>query len=161
MKIISGGQTGVDRAALDWAIARGIDHGGWCPLNRRALDGPIPNHYQLCETKSEGYSRRTKLNVQDSDGTLVLSRGSIVGGSLLTKRFASELGKPALVVDLDLHFGTQATLLQGWLLANRIQALNVAGPSESRFPGIYELAKNFLSEALQSPIVTKSPSDQI
>ena len=99
-KIISGGQTGVDRAALDVALAMGIDCGGWCPKGRRAEDGSIPSRYPLAETASPAYSQRTKRNVRDSDATLILARGQPRGGTLLTKRTAVELGKPCLSIDL-------------------------------------------------------------
>lgn len=145
LKIISGGQTGVDRAALDWAISHKVDHGGWCPLNRKAGDGPIPAHFRLVETPSPGYSERTRRNVQDADATLILSRGLLVGGSKLTQRFAAELERPVLVVDLDKDRTDQVNELQRWLTASPINILNVAGPSEDRFPGIYQLAMDFLN----------------
>lgn len=86
-KVISGGQTGADRAALDWACENGVPHGGWCPKGRMAADGPLAPHYQLCETDSAGYRQRTKLNVRDSDATLVLNTGTLDGGTLQTVRF--------------------------------------------------------------------------
>jgi hypothetical protein len=79
-RIVSGGQAGVDRAALDWAIARGIPHGGWCPAGRIAEDGMIPERYQLRETASPGYRERTRRNVEDSDGTLILNLGELDAG---------------------------------------------------------------------------------
>ncbi|MCX8018628.1 MAG: putative molybdenum carrier protein, partial [Rhodocyclaceae bacterium] len=99
-RIISGGQTGVDRAALDWAIARGIPHGGWCPKGRLAEDGPIAPRYNLTETESADLGERTWCNVRDSDGTLILNRGDLSGGSLKTLYLAERLGRPCLVVPL-------------------------------------------------------------
>ena len=96
-KIVSGGQTGVDRAALDWARQHHIDHGGWCPKGRLASDGVIPTDYLLHETESSGYRQRTKRNVQDSDATLILSMGELDGGTLQTVEFAKRLKKPYLV----------------------------------------------------------------
>ena len=99
--ILSGGQTGADRAALDWAIRHRIVHGGWCPRGRAAVDGPIACRYQLRETESDGYRQRTKLNVQDSDATLILSTGDLDGGTLQAVRFANAMRKPRLVIQLD------------------------------------------------------------
>jgi hypothetical protein len=93
-KIVSGGQTGVDRGALDAAIAAGLDHGGWCPTGRKAEDGTIPEKYQLSETSSSSYAGRTALNVRDSGGTLVLSKGLIRGGTRLTIELASRYDRP-------------------------------------------------------------------
>src|SRR5262249_2490126 len=100
-RIVSGGQTGVDRAALDWAINHRVEHGGWCPRGRRAEDGPIAAHYQLIETDSAGYAERTKRNVRETDATLLLNVGTLEGGSLLTQRIAIGAGKPYLVVQVD------------------------------------------------------------
>ena len=105
MKIISGGQTGVDRGALDAAMELGIPHGGWCPRGRTAEDGRIPDRYQLRETDSPDYSFRTEQNVLDSDATLILYRGRIAGGTELTLRLARQHGRPHLVVDLDAAVG--------------------------------------------------------
>src|SRR5437870_9182944 len=99
-KIISGGQTGVDRAALDVALELGLPCGGWCPKRRRAEDGPIPERYPLTETSSRAYPQRTRCNVLDSDGTLILTRGRPTGGTALTIQIAAESGKPYFVVDL-------------------------------------------------------------
>src|SRR6266851_4977853 len=96
-KIISGGQTGVDRAALDVALELGIPCGGWCPKGRRAEDGRIPKRYPLVETPTPAYPVRTEWNVRDSDGTLVLARGQASGGTALTIEFATDYGKPCLV----------------------------------------------------------------
>jgi hypothetical protein len=143
-KIISGGQTGVDRAALDVALAMGIDCGGWCPKGRRAEDGPIPSRYPLAETASPSYSQRTKRNVRDSDATLILSRGQPRGGTLLTKRTAVELGKPCLSIDL----GAPEALaeVREWLARHAVRVLNVAGPRESQSPSITLEATRLLHE---------------
>lgn len=97
--IISGGQTGVDWAALDFAIARQIPHGGWCPAGRRAADGVLDVRYQLIETESNGYRQRTKYNARDADATLIIYRGRLEGGSLLTRDLATGHGKPLLLCD--------------------------------------------------------------
>jgi hypothetical protein len=143
-KFISGGQTGVDRAALDVAIELGIEHGGWCPAGRLAEDGPISPAYNLRETASDKYDARTKANVRDSDGTLIITRGELAGGTLLTRRLAEERRKPWLVVDLDHHDVDSIYLAQSWITRERIRMLNVAGPRESTSPGIYFAAAAFL-----------------
>ncbi len=145
-KIISGGQTGVDRSALDVALALGIPCGGWCPKGRRAEDGRIPAHYPLTETTAKDYRVRTRRNVRDSDGTLILTRGSLSGGTALTLRLAMEMAKPSLVVDLARR--PRVRDVRVWLAAHRIRVLNVAGPRESNQPGICLQAKKFLQRML-------------
>lgn len=142
MKIISGGQTEVDRAALDVALELGLACGGYCPKGRCAEDGPIPDKYPLQETPSADLAQRTEWNVRDSDGTLILTLGNPTGGTALTIEHAQELRRPCLVVDLNLPVKTDA--INGWLAANQIQTLNVAGPRASESPQIYELAKTML-----------------
>ncbi len=134
-RIVSGGQTGADRAALDWAIANGIAHGGWCPHGRRAEDGRIGPRYALKETPSRDYDQRTRWNVRDSDGTLIISRAAqLTGGSAYTARCAERLGKPWLHV----HPGTEgAHAAREFLERHRIRTLNVAGPRASGDPEIY------------------------
>ncbi len=141
-KIVSGGQTGVDRGALDAAIALGIPHGGWCPRGRLAEDGPIPAGYRLTETESAEYSVRTERNVLDSDGTLILFRGELSGGTELTRRLAGRHQKPCFVVDLDAMSEPEA--VRRWLVESRVQTLNVAGPRESQNRGISADARQVL-----------------
>ena len=141
-KIISGGQTGVDRAALDMALELGIPCGGWCPKGRKSEDGPIPNRYPLRETGSASYPVRTAKNVQDSDGTLVLTMGPPMGGTALTIKLAKGKRKPFLVFDLNKC--RDALLTRTWILTNRIKILNIAGPRESECPGVYHQACEFL-----------------
>lgn len=145
-KVVSGGQTGVDRAALDVALEFGIARGGWCPKGRKAEDGPLPPHYPLQETSSDVYAQRTEWNVRDSDGTLVLTRGRPTEGTALTVQIASRLGKPCLVLDLDEQPGLTAVVT--WAKANQVKVLNVAGPRESRCPGISVQAAQFLRKIL-------------
>ena len=145
-KLVSGGQTGVDRAALDAALALGLPCGGWCPRGRRAEDGPIDGRYPLEETPSSDYAQRTEWNVRDSDGTLVLTRGEPHGGTAFTLDVARDLGRPALVLDPAGAPDTGA--VRDWLKRERIGVLNVAGPRESGAPGIYEEALFFLRAAL-------------
>jgi Circularly permutated YpsA SLOG family len=137
-RIVSGGQTGVDRAALDVAVSLGIPCGGWCPRGRRAEDGPIAGCYPLQETESENYAVRTRENVRDSDATLVLTVGEPTGGTALTVEFAAELRRPCKIIDLNNKPDPAA--IAAWISANRIVALNVAGPRESTAPGAYAAA---------------------
>ena len=143
-KIVSGGQTGVDRAALDTAMALGVPVGGWCPKGRRAEDGVIDLRYRLIETPDEQYAQRTAWNVRDSDGTLVLLFDKPSPGTNLTIEEANTLGKALLLVDLTTNPEEMQVL--GWLEANGILVLNVAGPRESEAPGIYEAARAFLDD---------------
>lgn len=140
-RIVSGGQAGADRAALDWAIARDIPHGGWCPRGRKAEDGVLHSRYRLRETGSAGYAERTRRNVEDADATLIVNLGVLDGGSLETLRIARARGKPALVLQLDEEAVEGAVArVRAWLEQNRVVTLNVAGPRESKRPGIYRRA---------------------
>ena len=152
-KIVSGGQTGTDRAALDFALAHGYEVGGWVPKGRLAEDGPIPGRYPgLRESDSPDPAVRTALNVRDSDATLILSHGPLTGGSLLTFREATRAGKPVLHLDLDAIPSTQATrVLREWLASQRPNVLNVAGPRASGDPWIAEATEAVLRGALRGP----------
>ena len=141
----------MDRAALDAAIFLDLEHGGWCPRNRRAEDGPIDAVYQLKETTDASYSVRTEQNVVDSDGTLILCTGKLTGGTKLTANLAAKHRRPCLV--LDLISQTQEQLYShffDWLCEENIGVLNVAGPRESTAPGIGQLAERFLISALEN-----------
>lgn len=142
-KVVSGGQTGVDRAALSVAIAMEIEHGGWCPKGRRAEDGKIPSEFDLSETPSRDYSVRTQWNVRDSDGTLVLYDREISGGTKLTCALAQQLDKPLLALDLSGNVGVEQAIQ--WIEEFQIKILNIAGPRESGAPGISEAATIFLT----------------
>jgi predicted Rossmann-fold nucleotide-binding protein len=141
-KIISGGQTGVDRAGLDAAMEAGLPVGGYIPKGRLAEDGQVPDKYPMTETGSKDYKARTKRNVIESDGTLIINIGSIVSGTALTARIALELNKPLMIVQLDQAYQMGAVI--NWLNENQVQTLNIAGPRESKIPGIHEQAKTFL-----------------
>ncbi|MBI4006817.1 MAG: putative molybdenum carrier protein [Gammaproteobacteria bacterium] len=143
-RIISGGQSGVDRAALDIAIELDIPHGGWCPRGRMAEDGIIERCYQLKEADDEDYMRRTELNVRDSDGTLILNTGKITGGTALTLQFARQLNKPLLIINLDQPYDCKP--VYNWLNRYEIEILNIAGPRESKHQGIYSMAERFLRD---------------
>jgi len=148
VKIVSGGQTGVDRAALDVAAELGYERGGWCPRGRLAEDGALATSYPLEETPSTRYAERTTWNVRDSDGTLIVAVGPLAGGTALTARTAKRLGKPLHTVDLD-QCGDPRPAVE-WLESHGIRVLNVAGPRESGEPGIYVRAAGFLRELFRA-----------
>lgn len=147
-RIISGGQTGADRGALDAAIELGIEHGGHCPAGRRAEDGRIPERFRLIETASSDYAVRTEKNVLDADGTLLVTRGTPTGGSALTAALARKHGRPLLHLDLDSAADPVAAFRE-WLDARAIPCLNVAGPRESSCPGIAQDVRSLLVRALR------------
>jgi hypothetical protein len=137
LKIVSGGQTGVDRAALDVARALKLPHGGWCPLGRRAEDGRIDSIYELREVDSPKYWVRTERNVVDSDATLILFRAPLTGGTQFTFRMTQRYEKPCWLVDLSQPDWPVASEFNAWLDEHRVRVLNVAGPRESSAAGIY------------------------
>ena len=155
LRIVSGGQSGVDRAALDVALALGLPCGGWCPAGRWAEDGRLPARYPLRETPEAAPAQRTEWNVRDSDGTLVLLPAGMsapAGGTALTVEVARRLGRPCRVVRLvDPATADQSAdpaTVRAWLAAEGIAALNVAGPRESEAPGAYTQARAFLERLL-------------
>jgi len=145
-KVVSGGQTGVDRAALDVALELGLPRGGWCPRGRHAEDGPLDARYPLIETPSDDYAQRTAWNVRDSDATLILTRGAPSGGTALTLEVAERLGRPVRAVDLETSSEPRA--VAAWVEQAAVRVLNVAGPRESGMPGIYADAVAFLRAVL-------------
>lgn len=146
-KIVTGGQTGVDRAALDVALAYGIPCGGWCPKGRIAENGPIPDHYPLVETVDAEYGERTRLNVEDADGVLVLYAHTLDSGTRHTINLAADWGKPTLTVDLTREPDPADVL--SWLAHfERGVTINVAGPRESNTPGIYDQTVDYLRRLL-------------
>lgn len=140
-KIISGGQTGVDRAALDFSISIGLPHGGYCPKGRACEDGVIPDKYKLVETETKGCVERTKANVFHSDGTLILTRGPITIGSMRTLSECQAIDKRFLVVDVSI--GDPARTLD-FITRNQIRVLNIAASRESGRRGIYLQTLEFL-----------------
>ena len=144
-KIISGGQTGADRAALDFAIMLDLPHGGWVPKGRKSENGVLPDKYSLKEMPTSSYAKRTEQNVLDSDGTLIVSHGRLIGGSALTKELAEKHGRPCVHIDFDTdNFLDAAKTVQSWVLNNEIKTLNVAGPRASEDPDIYRRTMDIL-----------------
>jgi hypothetical protein len=146
-RVISGGQTGVDRAALDAAFEVGLPIGGWCPRGRRAEDGFVPHGYPMKETPSTEYTERTTFNVRDSDATLVVTQGELDGGSLYASKMAAEQKRPCKVVDLDETTSLASAI--SFIKDVNARVLNVAGPRESKKPGIYERAFAFLQDVFR------------
>ncbi len=145
MKIISGGQTGADRAALDAAMEAGLTYGGWLPKGRKAEDGPVPTRYHLQEMASPKYRDRTKKNILDSDGTLIISFGPLTGGSALTEALAIRHDRPCLHLNMEHLTGARAvTAILQWLEKYSVTTLNVAGPRASGEPRIYSVVKELI-----------------
>jgi predicted Rossmann fold nucleotide-binding protein DprA/Smf involved in DNA uptake len=143
-KIVSGGQTGADRAALDWAIENNIPHSGFCPKGRVAEDGFIDSKYNLTETRTINYSERTELNVLNSDGTVVFStKGVLSGGTKDTVNYAKKLKKPILLLRSNMEEASR--MLKDFLLKHKISVLNVAGPRASKEPLVAEFVKEILN----------------
>ncbi|MFH0982349.1 MAG: putative molybdenum carrier protein [Planctomycetota bacterium] len=148
-KLISGGQTGADRAALDVALELGIPHGGFVPRRRSAEDGPIHTRYQMTELPEDNYDARTRANLEAADATLIVSLGPLKGGSALTWRLARKLAKSVLHVDRSTCSREQAVAaIRQWLAERRPAVLNVAGPRESTTPGIYREVRDLLHAVL-------------
>jgi len=171
-KIISGGQTGADRAALDIAIKFRIPHGGWCPRGRMAEDGILPDHYLLnCPTDNDSdshepdiYAERTKLNIRDSDGTLIFAPSfpllaDVSNGTRLTIAEAERSNKPRYIIDLSKNQSVQ--IISDWIETHQIAVLNIAGPRESQCPGIYRntyrFLENFFANLPDANIISDRP----
>jgi hypothetical protein len=148
-KIISGGQTGADQAALDAAIKLGIPHGGWIPKGRMTEDGPLSDRYDLIEMPTESYPERTKKNIRESDGTLILSSGRLTGGSEYTEKWVLKYDKPMLHIDLSsiTPFDT-AVLINDWIVEYDIKVMNVAGPRASKDSKIYQSTLDIIESVL-------------
>lgn len=156
-RVISGGQTGVDRGALDAAIALGIPHGGKCPRGRLAEDDVIPACYELQEMESKKYSKRTEQNVVDADATLILFYGQLSGGTEFTRRMAIKHRKPYFLYDFTAPSSLED--VARWQQDESVQILNCAGPRESSCQGIGELTRQFCIELFRKLTVTSDPSN--
>lgn len=147
-KIISGGQTGADRAALDFALDHSIPHGGWCPKGRMAEDGSIDDRYRLRETPSSGYLQRTERNVRDSDGTVAFSIAAVLtGGSKQTVDFCNKRNKPVLHISRQGGLAAPEQVLLRFVDCHGIRVLNVAGPRASKEPDVAAFVREVLEKA--------------
>ncbi len=158
MKIISGGQTGVDRAALDAALRHGIESGGWCPTGRLDESGRIPDRSPVKELENGGSTKRTLQNVKDSDGTIIIYPGKLSGGTEQTLHFCVEQRRPHELIDAS-NISTEkaAQLIADFVCENNIEILNVAGPRQSEWPEGYGYAAQVLDIFLNS-IMSKNTS---
>jgi predicted Rossmann-fold nucleotide-binding protein len=147
-KIISGGQTGADRAALDWAIQNNIPHGGWCPAGRKAEDGTIPLIYNLTETKSADYPPRTKQNLMEGDATVVFTvDGKFDRGTALTVRLLEQYSKPYIVINGIHGIEKASEKLDEFLNRVNPKILNIAGPRQSFQPAVYRFTIEVLNNS--------------
>ena len=145
MKIISGGQTGVDRAALDVALKHGIECSGWCPAGRLDEFGRIPDRYPLQELEVGGFTERTLQNVRDSNGTVIIYRGKLSGGTEQTVRFCVAQRRPHALIDAsNVSAEEAAKLISDFICKHKIEILNVAGPRQSEWPKGYDFASRAL-----------------
>lgn len=161
-KIISGGQTGADRAAIDLAIKLSIPYGGWIPKGRKTESGSLSLKYQLTEMETVDYPSRTKMNIVDSHGTVIVSRGRLMGGSELTKVFAKVVGKPVCHIDLTQNDSFEAAIiLQSFIMENQIEVLNVAGPRASRDPEIYFDVRSILEAVFYMMFLDSTHEEKI
>ena len=151
LQIISGGQAGVDRGALDAALELGAQCGGWCPEGRRAEDGRIPGRYPLTELEGAGYPERTRQNVAGSDGTLIIHFGPLSDGTLLTLRICEELLKPVALIDAaEVSLEEGARTARAFIDTHDIHRLNVAGPRASHWPEAHDYARDLIHALLKS-----------
>jgi hypothetical protein len=157
LMVVSGGQTGVDRAALDAAMDFGIDAGGWCPHGRRAADGVIPEKYPMTETHGKNYQTRTKWNVCDSDATLIICQGEPTGGTALTIQICKDIPKPYMVYQLD---DEDPSAVLKWLKGYNVDLLNIAGPRELKSRPVYDRTHKFLGELFALMRQNDSAPDQ-
>ena len=161
-KMISGGQTGADQAALDVAIKLGISHGGWIPKGRLTENGVLDDKYQLKEMETTQYNKRTEQNVIDSEGTLIISHGKLTGGSDYTRDMALRHNRPWLHIDLNKTMAFQAARqIRSWLAEYEINVLNVAGPRASKDPAIYNATTDILETVFYLDLIDTTMHDHL
>ena len=150
LKIVSGGQTGVDQGALAAALEAGTACGGWCPQGRESEEGPIAPMYPVVELAGAGYRQRTLRNVLDSDGTAILYNGDLEGGTRLTRRYCEEHDRCFVLIDAaNLSRSEAVAVLMNFVTDNKLRVLNVAGPRASKWPEAFGYAKTLVTAALE------------
>ena len=150
LKVVSGGQTGVDQGALAAALGTGTACGGWCPEGRRSEEGPIPAMYPVAELPGAGYRERTLRNVLDSDGTAIIHDGELEGGTRLTWVLCEQHGRPSVFIDASAMSRHQAVeALFEFVTGNSLGVLNFAGPRASKWPGAFEYAMAVVTATLK------------
>ncbi|QTA89071.1 putative molybdenum carrier protein [Desulfonema magnum] len=153
-KIISGGEVGVEQAALDVAVKLGVARGGWVPKWRKIENGPFTNKYRLQEMPHANYSQATEQNVLDSDGTLIISQGELIASSALNRRFAERHKRPWACIDLNITIAFQAAQkIESWIKNHRLEVVNVTGPKEGEGLDIYKIASDILETAFQMLLI--------
>ncbi len=156
-KIISGGQTGADQAALDVAIKLDIPHGGWITKGRKTEKGTLPEKYQLQEMPTGSYAKQTEQNVSDSDGTLIISHGKFTSASVSTQELAEKHGRPLLQIDLKMTAAFEAArTINSWIIRHGINVLNVTGPQASKDPKIYQATLNILEAVIYMGLIERN-----
>ena len=161
-KLVCGGQTGVDRAALDAALAAKFPCGGWIPGDRMAEDGVIPDRYPLIILPNGSYRQRTRLNVVDSDGTAILYSDALKGGTRLARNLCALLNRPYILIDARETPGAieAAKAVVKFIEQNRIETLNVAGPRASGWPAGYRFAFDVISGVIKAGVVREFPQSE-
>jgi len=161
-KIISGGQTGADQAALDAAIKYNFPHGGWIPKDRKTEDGMLPDEYKLKEMSTGSYPRRTEQNIIDSDGTVIISHGKLTVGSKLTQKLAEKHRRPCFHIDLNkIPAFMTSSQINTWVILHKIETLNVAGPRASKDPDIYKNVKYIIEGVILLGLVNAKAGEYL
>ena len=153
-KIISGGQTGVDHGALDAALDNKFPCGGWCPPGRMAEDGPIDDIYPMSEMDHGSYAERTRQNVIDSDGTVIIYFSELEGGTRVTLQYCIQLKKPHKLINArEIPLMQAAELITHFIDSFSINILNVAGTRQSKAPEAHDYAYKVMSNVIESTLI--------
>jgi len=159
-KIVSGGQTGADQAALDVALELDMPHGGWIEKGRKTENGILPEKYKLKEMATSDYYKPAEQTVVDSDGILIISHGKLKNGSAITLKLAKKHHRPWLHIDLNAMNAFKATkTVNSWIVQYNVKVLNVAGPQASKDPDIYKATKKILRSVIAFGIITTDMAD--
>lgn len=161
-KIVSGGQIGVDQAALDVAIKLGVPHGGWIQKGRKTQRGILPEKYQLKEMPVAGFKDRIEQNVIHSDGTLIISHGELTGGADYSQKMAKEHNRPCLHIDLnEASVDMAGSKINTWIIENEIEVLNVTGSRTSEDAKIYKETMVIVEEIIFLGLLKAKPGEHL